>query len=94
MPIGVPWGLLVEAASGRPLRYRRLRERVSVASKRVPRLSKVRKAGPIVCKFVRQALPSAMGYGLGVHGAPPQLVAKMRSVLRSCWYSPGSTTSA
>eukprot|EP00959_Pyramimonas_sp_CCMP1952_P024643 517225-Pyramimonas_sp.AAC.1 len=39
----------IEVASGRPLRYRRLRERVSVASKRVPRLSQVRKAGPIVC---------------------------------------------
>eukprot|EP00959_Pyramimonas_sp_CCMP1952_P039718 830854-Pyramimonas_sp.AAC.1 len=35
-----------------------------------------------------------MGYGLGVHGAPPQLVAKMRSVLRSAWQAPGASATS
>eukprot|EP00959_Pyramimonas_sp_CCMP1952_P326613 6836836-Pyramimonas_sp.AAC.1 len=35
-----------------------------------------------------------MQYGVGVHGAPPQLVEAMRRIMRGTWHAPGSTTSA
>eukprot|EP00959_Pyramimonas_sp_CCMP1952_P107490 2247322-Pyramimonas_sp.AAC.1 len=37
----------------------------------MPTLSVIKKAGAVVSRFARPALPSAMQYGVGVHGAPP-----------------------
>ena len=39
--------------------------------KRLHRLQRVRSAGHLRSKFAKQALPSAMQCGVGVHGAPP-----------------------
>eukprot|EP00959_Pyramimonas_sp_CCMP1952_P028861 605489-Pyramimonas_sp.AAC.1 len=52
----------VEVAAGRRLSYRRLRKRILATRRRFPRLRMLRKAGAIVGRFARQALPPAMQY--------------------------------
>eukprot|EP00959_Pyramimonas_sp_CCMP1952_P042966 899115-Pyramimonas_sp.AAC.1 len=68
----------IEVGSGRP----RTRARVRGAARRTPRARAVRKAGPLVSRFAKQALPSRMEHGLGIHRATPSLVAQMRAAQR------------
>ena len=67
---------------------------MQATGRRVLRFRAVRQAGRLSTRFVRQAVPPAMTYGVGVHGAPPQLIDQMRRTLRQSWHTPGSGTSA
>ena len=84
----------IEVAGGRALRFKRLGKRVQATRRRLPRLKMIKCIGPLIGRFVQAALPSAMTYGLPVHGAPPALVAAMRVTMRSAWYEPGAAGSA
>ena len=59
----------VEVASGRPLRFGKLKARIGKMKLRHRRFRKLRRAGPLLGRFVKQAVPSALAYGVGVHGA-------------------------
>eukprot|EP00959_Pyramimonas_sp_CCMP1952_P101904 2131355-Pyramimonas_sp.AAC.1 len=63
----------VEVASGRPIRFGRLKTRIGKMRVRQARFRRMRKAGPLLGKFAKQAIPAALTYGVGVHGAPPSL---------------------
>eukprot|EP00959_Pyramimonas_sp_CCMP1952_P021282 448830-Pyramimonas_sp.AAC.1 len=61
----------VDVVSGRTLRYSRLRTRIAKMKLRCGRIRQIRRAGQPLRKFPRQAVPPALSYGVGVHGAPP-----------------------
>eukprot|EP00959_Pyramimonas_sp_CCMP1952_P386507 8100284-Pyramimonas_sp.AAC.1 len=84
----------VEVASGRPIRYARFKIRIGKMKVRQARFRRMRKAGPLLGKFAKQAVPAALANGIGVHGAPPSLVHAMRRALRGAWYEPGKQGSA
>eukprot|EP00959_Pyramimonas_sp_CCMP1952_P177312 3706394-Pyramimonas_sp.AAC.1 len=61
---------------------------------RFPRLRRLRKAGALTGKFAKAAVPAALNYGVGVHGAPPSVIQSMRRAMRSVWHEPGRSGSA
>eukprot|EP00959_Pyramimonas_sp_CCMP1952_P100740 2107364-Pyramimonas_sp.AAC.1 len=79
----------VEVYSGKALKFGRLRRRVLQMRKRRNMLRRVQKTGQLACRFAKAAVPSALMYGVGVHGAPPLVVNAMRAALRGSWYEAG-----